>query len=76
MISSGASAIGNLLIIEASRHIEASIAAPFVYSQLLVATLLGIFVFNEWPDAQSTLGIFTIFISGVGSFWLLRKRPQ
>jgi drug/metabolite transporter (DMT)-like permease len=74
MTSSLASALGNLIIIEASRHLEASIVAPFVYSQLIVATLLGILVFNEWPDMISAIGLIVIFSSGISSF-LISKKP-
>ncbi len=74
LISSLASAIGNLIIIEASRHLEASIVAPFVYSQLIAATALGIFVFKEWPDLISAMGLIIIFSSGVLSFLLSKPK--
>lgn len=74
LISSLASAIGNLIIIEASRHLEASIVAPFVYSQLIAATALGIFVFKEWPDLISAMGLIIIFSSGVFSFLLSKQK--
>lgn len=75
LISSLASAIGNFIIIEANRHLETTVVAPFVYSQLITATVLGILVFEEWPDALSALGLAVIFLSGVCSF-LLVKQPS
>ncbi|MGB0204803.1 MAG: DMT family transporter [Neptuniibacter sp.] len=76
LISSAASAIGNLIIIEANRHLEASVVAPFVYSQLIAATILGILVFNEWPDLLSAVGLIIIFSSGVLSFLLSKRKVQ
>lgn len=73
LISSIASAAGNLIIIEANRHLEASIVAPFVYSQLIAATILGIIIFDEWPDLMSALGLVIIFGSGVLSFVLAKR---
>lgn len=73
LISSIASAAGNLIIIEANRHLEASIVAPFVYSQLIAATILGIIIFDEWPDLMSALGLVIIFGSGVLSFVLVKR---
>lgn len=73
LISSIASAIGNLIIIEANRHLEASVVAPFVYSQLIAATILGILVFNEWPDLLSAIGLIIIFSSGIFSFLLSNR---
>ncbi len=68
LISSIASALGNLIIIEANRRLEASIVAPFVYSQLVAAAVLGVWLFDEWPDSLSLLGLATIFVSGILSF--------
>jgi len=73
LISSLASAAGNLIIINASRHLEANIVAPFVYSQLIVATALGVIVFNEWPDTLSSIGLIIIFLSGILSYALANK---
>ncbi len=74
LISSLASAVGNLIIIEANRHLEASIVAPFVYSQLIAATVLGILVINEWPDTVSAIGLAIIFASGILSFLISKLR--
>ncbi len=74
LISSIASALGNLMIIEANRRAEASIVAPFVYTQLIAATCLGVWLFSEWPDFYSMIGLAVIFISGILSF-VIAKLP-
>lgn len=50
LISAVGSAVGNYLMVMASRKAEASLIAPLVYSQLISATGLGIVVFGDWPD--------------------------
>lgn len=69
-ISALASALGNLLFVLVSRTTPASVIAPLIYSQLLAATILGLLVFGDWPDALSLLGLIVIMATGVASFWL------
>lgn len=76
LLSSIASALGNLIIIEASRRLDANIVAPFVYSQLVTAAILGVVLFSEWPDAFSLLGLAIIFTSGILSFVLSNKKAK
>ena len=76
LLSSIASALGNLIIIEANRRLDANIVAPFVYSQLVAAAILGILLFNEWPDAYSLIGLAIIFTSGILSFVLSNRKTK
>ncbi|BBB30857.1 DMT family transporter [Neptunomonas japonica] len=76
LVSSIASALGNLIIIEANRRLDANIVAPFVYSQLVAAAILGVFLFNEWPDAYSLIGLAIIFTSGILSFVLSNRKTK
>ncbi|WP_054340741.1 DMT family transporter [Neptunomonas antarctica] len=76
LMSSIASALGNLIIIEAGRRLDANIVAPFVYSQLVAAAVLGVVLFNDWPDTYSLLGLAIIFISGVLSFVLSNRKTK
>jgi len=66
-ISAMGSAIGNLLLVLANRAAEASVIAPLIYSQIIVATVLGFLVFGEWPDAIALLGLAIIIVAGAGS---------
>ncbi|MBU2981290.1 DMT family transporter [Lentibacter algarum] len=61
------SAVGNFLLVLASKTAEASLIAPLVYSQLISATVVGVLVFGDWPDAYSLFGLILIAASGAGS---------
>lgn len=73
LLSAAGSAVGNFLLVLANRRAEASLIAPLVYSQLISATVLGVLVFGDWPDAWSLIGLAVIAASGIGS--LVLQRP-
>lgn len=58
---------GHFLLIHAFRNAPASLLSPFLYVQLLWATLLGGLVFDHWPDGWSLAGMAVIIGSGL---WL------
>ncbi|MFT0545074.1 DMT family transporter [Allopusillimonas ginsengisoli] len=58
-------ALGHLLQIQAYRHAAASLLAPFVYLQIVSAAVLGWWVWGQFPDALSWLGIGIICASGI-----------
>jgi len=62
-----ASAAGNYLLVISNRIADASLIAPLVYSQLISATVVGVLIFNDWPDLYSLLGLSLIVLSGFGS---------
>lgn len=68
-ISAMGSAIGNLLLVHANRAAEASVIAPLIYSQIIIATVFGFLFFGEWPDAVALLGLAIIMTAGAGSIW-------
>jgi drug/metabolite transporter (DMT)-like permease len=65
-------ALGQSLLIAAFTHAAASILAPFSYSQMLWATLIGYFVFSAIPDAATWTGAAIIIASGL--YTLHRER--
>ena len=67
LVSALSSAFGNYLLVVSSKQAEASLIAPLVYSQLISATVMGVLVFNEWPDIVSLIGLVLIAFSGFGS---------
>lgn len=73
-LSALGSAAGNYLIVRANRMADASLIAPLIYSQLIAATLSGVLIFGDWPDAVAFLGLVTILISGGGTLWFARNR--
>lgn len=66
------SATGNLLLVLAYRRSNATVLAPFVYFQLLSATVLGWTVFGTFPNAQALVGLVVLVIAGVGTVLLKR----
>ena len=59
-------AIGHFLLIRAHAHAPATLLAPFGYTQLLVALLLGWIFFSQIPDGLAIGGIALIAASGLG----------
>lgn len=60
---------GHLLLIHAFRNAPASFLSPFLYVQLIWATLLGAIVFQHWPDALALGGMAIIALSGAALGW-------
>lgn len=61
-------AVGHLLVVIAVNRAPTSVLAPFGYVEIIAATLLGWFIFSDWPDAFSWLGIAIIVLSGLYVF--------
>ncbi|MCL3883231.1 DMT family transporter [Marivita sp. GX14005] len=64
-----AGTLGITLITEAFRFSEAVVVAPFDYTALIWATLLGYLVWNEVPDALTWVGAAIIIGSGIYIIW-------
>jgi drug/metabolite transporter (DMT)-like permease len=64
------SASGNYLLVVVNRRAEASLIAPLIYTQLISATAVGLWVFGDTPDPVAMLGLILILLSGIGSLWL------
>lgn len=58
----------------AMRAGEISVIAPFRYTRLVFAMVLGVLVFGERPDSLTLIGSAIIIVSGV--FTLLRSRKS
>jgi drug/metabolite transporter (DMT)-like permease len=65
---------GVTMITQAFRFAPASIVAPFDYSALIWATLLGRLIWNESPDLATYLGAAVIILSGL--FIVFRERQR
>jgi len=61
-------AVGHLLVVMAINRAPASLLAPFGYTEIIAATALGWYIFGDWPDVVSWLGIVTIVFSGLYVF--------
>ena len=63
---------GHLVVVLAFRLASASILAPFQYLEIVTGTLIGYWLFGEFPDALKWLGIAIIISSGIYLF--MRER--
>lgn len=68
------SMLGNLCLILALRRAPASGLAPFVYTQLIAATVLGWAVFGTLPDALTLTGLAVLLVSGSATLALRPPR--
>jgi drug/metabolite transporter (DMT)-like permease len=59
------STIGQWMVVLAYRHGDASVLAPFTYTQLIWATGLGYLVFHALPDIWTFVGAGVISVTGV-----------
>lgn len=71
----GAWCAAQWLTIAAYRVAPAATIAPFAYSQLVWASLLGLLLFQHIPDAWSLAGMAVILASGLLAAWQRRTRP-
>lgn len=76
MLAAGSTflAAGNFLVVLAFRDVDLAAVAPFRYSILLWAGLLGFTVFGELPDRWSAFGAALIVVSGI--YALHRERVR
>ena len=63
-------ALGHYLMIKAYQLAPASLLAPFDYTTLIWATILGFVVFGDLPDGWTVLGALIIMSSGL---YLIRR---
>lgn len=64
--------IGQILLTESYRHAEVAVIAPFEYSSILLASVIGFFVFDEVPTPLMLFGVTLIITAGV--IIILRER--
>ena len=60
-----ASTAGQWIVVLAFRYADASVLAPFSYTQLLWVSILGFVVFGEVPDVWTVTGAAVIVASGL-----------
>ena len=64
--------LAHILLTESYRHAAASVVAPFDYSSMLWALLLGYWLFGELPAALVYVG--ACIVTGAGLFVIWRER--
>jgi len=60
-----ASTAGQWIVVLAFRYADASVLAPFSYTQLLSVSILGFVIFGELPDIWTVTGAAFIVASGL-----------
>jgi len=60
-----ASTAGQWIVVLAFRYADASVLAPFSYSQLVWVSMLGFLIFGEVPDVWTVVGAAFIVASGL-----------
>ena len=65
-------ALGHFLLILAFERAPATVLAPLGYAEIVMATAIGYFVFDDFPDRWTWIGIAMVIASG--SYVLVREK--
>ncbi|MEE8445379.1 MAG: DMT family transporter [Alphaproteobacteria bacterium] len=66
MLALGAAyGVGHYLLIRGLEVAPASRLSPFLYTQIIWATLLGLVIFDQFPDAMTLTGLAIVIASGI-----------
>ena len=57
--------IAQIMLTTAYRLAPASLVAPFDYTAMIFALLIGYFVFEELPTSQMIFGTFVVMLAGI-----------
>lgn len=68
--------LGHLLLTIGHRYAEATVLAPFIYTQILSAITLSWLIFAQPPDSRTLAGLAIIMGSGLYIWWRERTLGQ
>ncbi len=69
--------LGHFLLILAYQRAQASVLAPFTYTQIVWATLAGYLLFGEMPDEVALAGALVVAAGGLFVIWTeTRGQPK
>ena len=57
--------VGHLFIILSLKYADASKLAPFSYFEIVTNIIIGYYIFSDFPDKWTFLGLFIIILSGI-----------
>ena len=57
--------VGHLFIILSLKYADASKLAPFSYFEIVTNIIIGYYIFSDFPDKWTFLGLFIIVMSGI-----------
>jgi len=70
LIGAGVFVLGGYVFSVAAMRVgEIGMVSQFRYTALLVALILGLVVFGEWPDALTLLGALIVVATGLFTLW-------
>ena len=61
--------IGHFMIVRAYDFAEASLLAPFAYTEMIMATVLGWYFFGDFPDRATLIGVTVLISSALYISW-------
>jgi S-adenosylmethionine uptake transporter len=67
---------GYLFSVMAMRVGEIGAVAPFRYTSLLAALVIGLLVFGEWPDMLTQIGALIVVATGLFTLWRERNTAR
>jgi drug/metabolite transporter (DMT)-like permease len=65
--------IGQIFLTSSYRFADASLVAPFDYTSMMLALLIGYFIFDEVPTGTMLIGAGIVILAGVLIIWRERK---
>ena len=65
--------LGQILLTSAYRYADASLVAPFEYASMLLALLIGWFIFDEAPTLVMLIGAALVITAGILIIWRERQ---
>lgn len=68
-----AGGVGQILLTNSYRHADASVIAPFEYSSMLLAIVIGMFLFDEVPTPTVLAGASIVVLAGLLIIWRERQ---
>ena len=61
--------VGHYLLIRGLEIAPASRLSPFLYTQIIWATLFGLIFFGQFPDLITIVGAAVVIVSGLYIWW-------
>ena len=70
------SLVAQWLGVQSYRAGEVSVVTGMEYTKLIYASLIGIFIFSEWPDGKTLIGAAIIISASAFTIWRESKVPK
>ena len=74
LLLAGIAVVGHFLIARAYTMAEASLLAPLAYTEMIMATIVGWYVFGDFPDMWTFIGVGILIACAIYISWRERVR--